>query len=187
MNRFDFVQTPLKGVYIIKPQPIKDERGYFERYFCANDFAQIGLCKPIVQINHSVTKLKGSLRGLHFQNPPFMETKIVRCLRGEVYDVAVDLRADSQTFLQYFGTTLSEDNGAYLYIPEGFAHGFQTLSDNVEMLYLTTQAFEPNADRSINPLDKRINIPWPLEVSNISQKDKNAPMLAEHFHGINIV
>lgn len=184
MSRFDFKPTTLKGVYTVAPKPIADSRGYFERYFCAEDFKEIGLKKPIAQMNHSKTLGKGSIRGLHYQIPPFGEVKIVRAIRGEIYDVAIDIRWQSPTFLHYFGTVLSEGNSEYLYIPEGFAHGFQTLSDEAEVLYLVTAPFNPQADRGLNPLDSKINIKWPEIVGNLSEKDRNAPMIDEKFLGV---
>lgn len=184
MSRFTFTPTPLQGVYIVKPKPIKDDRGYFERYFCAQDFAEIGLQKPIAQINHSYTKGIGSIRGLHYQTAPHYETKIVRCLKGSIYDVAVDIRKDSPTFLQYFGIELSEENGKYLYIPEGFAHGFQTLSDEAEILYLVSEPFNPQADSGLNALDPVLSISWPLSLGHISDKDKNALFITQDFKGV---
>ncbi|WP_110558343.1 dTDP-4-dehydrorhamnose 3,5-epimerase [Helicobacter cinaedi] len=186
MERFSVLKTSLKGVSIVTPKQIKDGRGYFERYFCSNEFKEIGLTKPIVQINHSFTRQKGSVRGMHFQTPPHSETKIVRCLSGAIYDVVVDIRADSPTFLQHFGITLSKRNNKYLYIPEGFAHGFQTLTNNVEMLYLATAAFEKTADNGLNPLDPLLSIEWKLDVTNISEKDKNAQFITSTFVGIKL-
>ncbi|STQ83764.1 dTDP-4-dehydrorhamnose 3,5-epimerase [Helicobacter fennelliae] len=184
MSRFTFTPTPLQSCFVIEPKPLRDERGYFERFFCTQDFEEIGLKKPIMQINHSKTIGKGSVRGLHYQTPPFCETKIVRCIKGAIYDVAVDLRKDSPTFLQYFGIELNETNAKYLYIPEGFAHGFQSLSDEVEIFYLATQAFCPEADSAINALDPTINIKWQFEITNISTKDKNAPCIDNNFKGL---
>ncbi|MWV68089.1 dTDP-4-dehydrorhamnose 3,5-epimerase [Helicobacter saguini] len=185
-SRFIFTPTPLSGVFIIEPKPINDERGYFERYFCADDFKEIGLSKPIVQINHSVTKGIGSIRGLHFQDYPHGETKIMRCLKGSIYDIALDLRENSPTFLQYFGIVLSEENSRYLYIPEGFAHGFQTLREYVEVIYPTTYPFTASADRVINPLDPLINISWLEKIGNLSPKDSNAPYIDSNFKGIKV-
>lgn len=184
MSRFTFVETGIKDLFIIEPKKIKDDRGYFERYFCKDDFKEIGLRKEIVQINHSLTKIRGSIRGMHFQLRPFSEVKIIRCIKGSIQDVAVDIRKDSPTFLKYFSITLSKVNSKYLYIPEGFAHGFQTLSDNAEVLYLTTAPFESSADMSINPLDITLNIKWNLDITNISPKDKNAPFIDDDFIGI---
>lgn len=175
MSRFSVMQTSLEGVVILEPKPIRDDRGYFERFFCANDFKEIGFDGQIAQINHSKTIGKGSIRGIHYQIPPFCETKVVRCLKGAVYDVAVDLRKDSPTFLQYFGVELNEENGKYLVIPEGFGHGFQSLSEEVEILYLVSEFFNAQADRALNALDLKLNIKWQLPIGNISQKDKNAP------------
>lgn len=186
MNRFNFTKTFLEGVFIVEPKPICDERGYFERYFCAQDFKEIGIHKPIVQINHSKTIGKGAVRGIHYQIPPFCETKIVRCLKGAIYDVAVDLRADSPTFLQYFGTELNEENGKYLAIPNGVGHAFQTLSDETEILYLVTEYFNAEADRTLNALDSTINIKWQLEIGIMSQKDKNAPCVDQNFKGLKV-
>ena len=186
MERFSFVKTNLKGVSIITPKRIKDDRGYFERYFCSNEFKEIGLTKPIMQINHSFTKQKGSVRGMHFQTPPYSETKIVRCLSGAIYDVVVDIRAGSPTFLQHFGIILSKRNNKYLYVPEGFAHGFQTLTNNVEILYLTTTAFEKKADSGLNPLDPLLSIQWKLDITNISEKDRNAQFITFAFAGIKL-
>ena len=186
MSRFNFTKTFLDGVFIVEPKPICDERGYFERYFCAQDFKEIGIRKPIVQINHSKTIGKGSVRGIHYQKPPFCETKIVRCLKGAIYDGAVDLRAESPTFLQYFGIELSEGNSKYLVIPEGFGHAFQALSDEVEILYLTTESFNPESDSALNALDSTINIKWSLEIGTMSQKDRNAPCLDAGFKGLKL-
>ena len=186
MNRFNFTKTKLDGVYIIESKPICDERGYFERYFCENDFKEIGFDKKIVQINHSKTIGKGSIRGIHYQTPPFCETKIVRCLKGAIYDVAVDLRKDSPTFLQYFGVELNEENGKYLLIPEGFGHVFQSLSDEVEILYLVSESFHQEADSGLNPLDPRINIKYPVNIGNMSKKDKEVKFIDENFSGVKI-
>ncbi|PAF47036.1 dTDP-4-dehydrorhamnose 3,5-epimerase [Helicobacter sp. 12S02634-8] len=186
MSRFEFNPTFLDGVYTIKPKPITDQRGYFERYFCAQDFKEINLCKPIAQINHSKTTKKGSIRGLHYQTPPFSETKIVRCIRGQILDVAIDIRQDSPTFLKYFAIELNETNGLSLYIPEGFAHGFQALSDDCEILYLLTTPFTPEADSTLNPLDPTIAISWQEAIGDISPKDKNAPYISPTFQGVRI-
>lgn len=185
MSRFNFTKTFLDSVFIIEPKPIYDERGYFERYFCAQDFKEIEIMKPIAQINHSKTIGKGSIRGIHYQTPPFCETKIVRCLKGSIYDIAVDLRVDSPTFLQYFGIELSETNRKYLVIPDGFGHAFQTLSDETEIVYLVTEPFNPQADSSLNPLDPTINIQWKIEIGTISQKDQNAPFV-NTFEGLRL-
>lgn len=186
MSRFNFTKTHIEGVFIIEPKPIYDKRGYFERYFCAKDFEEINLFKPIVQINHSKSIEKNTIRGIHYQKFPFCETKIVRCIKGAIFDIAVDLRENSPTFLQYVSIELSEYNNQYLVIPEGCGHGFQTLTNDVEMLYLVTNFFNSEADNSFNPLDPKINIKWPLSIGVMSEKDKNAPFVNEDFKGIKI-
>ncbi|WP_075441665.1 dTDP-4-dehydrorhamnose 3,5-epimerase [Campylobacter coli] len=186
MSRFNFVKTHIEGVFIIEPKPIYDERGYFERYFCTKDFEEINLFKPIVQINHSKTIGKGSIRGIHYQTFPFCENKIPRCLKGAIFDVAVDLRKNSPTFLQYVGVELNEENNRSLFIPEGCAHAFQNLTQEAEILYQVTAPFNPEADSGFNPLDPRINIKWPLDIGVMSEKDKNAPFINGNFEGIKI-
>jgi dTDP-4-dehydrorhamnose 3,5-epimerase len=186
MSRFEFEKTHIDGLYVISPKPIKDDRGYFERFFCKEDFSDIGLDKEIVQINHSFSKGKGTIRGLHYQLSPCAETKIVRCLRGNIYDIAVDIRKDSPTFLQWFGIELSEDNGQYLYIPEGFAHGFQSLSEECEIIYLVTNNYSSDKERGLSVFDEKINIKWPIECTNISSKDENTLQINNDFKGIEI-
>ena len=149
MSRFTFVETQIKDLFVIEPKQIRDERGYFERYFCKEDFKEIGLTKEIVQINHSLTTIKGSIRGLHFQTKPFSEIKIVRCISGSIQDVAVDLRKDSKTFLKYFTITLSKANNKYLYIPEGFAHGFLSLKNHTKVHYMQTNEYSKEHDCGI--------------------------------------
>ena len=174
----------MSGLQIITRQPIVDTRGWFERSYCFDTFAQLGLDKTIAQINRSLTAKKGCVRGMHFQLAPFVETKIVSCLRGEVLDVALDLRPDSPTFLQWHGEVLSADNHRSLLIPDGFAHGFQALTDNCELLYLHTQNFAPEAASGLNPLDPQLAIAWPLPVTDMSLGDQNRPMMTADFEGI---
>ncbi len=140
-SRFDILPTPLDGLKVIIRKPIEDPRGFFCRFFCAEEFLEAGFQKSISQINHTFTRGKGAVRGLHFQYPPHAEGKIVSCLRGEVYDVAVDIRKGSPTFLHWHGEILSAANQRSLLIPEGFAHGFQTLTENCELLYLHSERF----------------------------------------------
>ena len=128
-------------------------------------------------MNHTFTKKKGSLRGMHFQSKPFQEIKIVRCIKGKVFDVAVDIRKDSPTFLQWHGEILSADKGTSLYIPEGFAHGFQTLTNNCELLYIHSELYQQDAEGVLNAFDPKINISWPLEVTEMSDRDRNSPLL----------
>lgn len=179
-----FEKTPLSGSYIIEPEPRVDKRGWFSRVFCKKEFLQIDHQKEWVQINHSFTIKKGSIRGLHFQLPPFSEIKLVRCISGSVYDVIVDIRKQSPTFLHWFGVELSSENKRMIYIPEGFAHGFQTLTDNCELIYHHSAFFEARADAGLNYADKELNISWPLNVTEMSDRDKSHPMLNHEFKGI---
>jgi dTDP-4-dehydrorhamnose 3,5-epimerase len=179
-----FTETKLPGSYTIELEPFIDERGWFARYFCMNEFAQIGHIKEWLQMNHSCTSKKGSLRGMHYQLPPFSEIKLVRCIAGAVFDVIVDVRKDSSTFLQWFGAELSAANKKMMYIPEGFAHGFQCLADDCELLYHHTEYYKPNVEGGIKFDDAKINIQWPLSITVISDRDRSHPYLDEHFKGI---
>lgn len=182
----EFVETPLQGLYVIHPRILQDNRGLFARTFCKNEFSSIGFHQEFVQFNHSFNKTRGTLRGMHFQHPPYAETKLIRCIQGEVYDVAVDLRRDSPTYLQHFGVILSAENMCSVLIPEGFAHGFQTLTDNATLIYHHTQFYTPQADAGIRHNDPALNIVWPLSVINVSEKDKNYPLIDISFNGITI-
>jgi len=166
--------------------PLSDNRGSFARLFCSDDFRHIGLAKPIAQINHSFTRRRGAVRGLHFQRPPHAETKIVTCLRGEVFDVAVDLRADSPTLLHWHGEILTAANGKSLFIPEGFAHGFQTLTEDCELLYLHTDAYTPQAEGGVHPREPRVGVVWPLPISELSPRDENHSLLGDDFDGVQL-
>jgi dTDP-4-dehydrorhamnose 3,5-epimerase len=179
-----FSPTPLKGSYIINLTPFSDERGWFARTYCENEFREIGHAEKWVQMNHSCTTKKGTVRGMHYQLPPFREIKMVRCIRGKVFDVIIDIRKDSATFLQWFGVELSPEAMNMLYIPVGFAHGFQTLNDNSEMIYHHSEFYSPGAEGGIKYNDPAVNIKWPLEVTSISERDLNHPGLTEKFKGI---
>ena len=174
----------LTGVYVIGLDPIIDERGWFARTYCKNEFSKIGHDKEWVQFNHSFTGKQGTIRGMHFQMPPFSERKLVRCIAGAVFDVVVDLRAGSADFLKWFGVELSANNRKMIYIPEGFAHGFQTLIDDSELLYHHTQVYTPGSEGGTRYNDKRINIDWPLPLTGISERDNNHPLLDNDFKGI---
>jgi dTDP-4-dehydrorhamnose 3,5-epimerase len=186
MNKFNIINETLNGLKLVETKPIKDERGFFQRLLCNDDFKEIGLEKSIVNINHSKTLGKGSIRGLHFQYQPASEVKIVKCIKGSIYDVAIDIREDSPTFLHYYGTELSETNNRMLYIPEGFAHGFQTLTDDAEIIYFVTNYYSSELESGLNPFDNKINIKWPLKCKNISKKDKNAKMVDNNFSGVDL-
>ena len=179
-----FTPTSLKGSYLIDLQPYSDERGWFARFYCKDEFKQIGHDKEWVQLNHSVTFEKGALRGMHFQIAPCREIKMVRCVVGVVYDVIIDLRKDSETFLKWFGAELSAENKKMMYIPEGFAHGFQCLSQNCELIYHHTEFYKPGSEGGIRYNDPVIGIEWPLEVTTISARDQSHPYLDENFKGI---
>jgi dTDP-4-dehydrorhamnose 3,5-epimerase len=176
--------TPLQDAFVIEPEPVTDDRGLFTRVFCQNEVQSILQGKNIVQINHSTTRQKGAVRGMHFQYPPKAETKMVKCLRGSVFDVIIDLRKDSPAFLKWHGEILSSENMKMMYIPEGFAHGFQTMEGNCELLYLHTEFYSPEHEGGVRYNDPKIGIKWPLEVTDVSERDKNHPLLAEDFLGI---
>lgn len=185
MERFRFHPTPLSGLTVIERARIEDNRGFLSRFFCKQTMATLGI-KPIQQINQTLTRKAGAIRGMHFQHPPAAEIKIVSCLQGRILDVAVDLRADSPTFLQWFAAELSAENQQSLFIPEGFAHGFQTLTEDCELLYLHSTCYSPQHEAALNPLDPRLAIAWPLAVSEISARDQAHPMLDSGFKGIKL-
>lgn len=184
--RFEILSTPFADLRMLQRKPQGDSRGYLERMFCAEELDEILAGRRIVQINHTHTARRGTVRGMHFQHPPHAETKCVSCLRGEVFDVAVDIRRDSPTFLRWHGEILSADNHRTLVIPEGFAHGFQTLTDDCEMLYFHTTAYRGLAEGGLNALDPVLLIHWPLPVEELSPRDASHPMLDEKFAGIAI-
>jgi dTDP-4-dehydrorhamnose 3,5-epimerase len=181
-----FKETPLKGAYIIELNPFSDERGMFMRTYCKNEFAAIGHDKEFVQFNQSVTLHTGTIRGMHYQVPPFSEIKLLRCIRGSVFDVIIDLRQDSPTFLQHFSVELNERNMLSLYIPQGFAHGFQTLEDNTHLIYHHTAFYTPGFEAGIRYNDPVVGINWPLPVTVITEKDTNHPLLNNTFKGITL-
>jgi len=186
MSRFDFISTNLTGLTVVQRKVLEDQRGFLSRFYCAEEFNKAGMNKPIVQINHTLTRTKGTVRGMHFQYPPHAETKLVSCLQGEVFDVAVDLRHDSPTFLRWHAEILSAGNRRSLLIPEGFAHGFQALTEDCELVYLHTTVYHPEAEGALNATDPSLDISWPLIVSEISEKDRNHKMIAQGFEGINV-
>ena len=158
----NFVATPLAGVFLIEPEPIRDERGFFARTFCAEDFACHGLRSQFVQCSISFNARAGTLRGMHWQAPPHAEAKLIRCTQGAIYDVALDLRPASPTFKHWYATELTAENRRMLYVPEGCAHGFQTLVDDSEVLYQISAAYEPSAKRGAHWNDPEYGIQWPL-------------------------
>jgi len=178
-QHFKFLRSKIEGLYSIERSLIDDERGFFSRFFCEEEYKKIGFNQPIKQMNNSFTKKKGSVRGMHFQNSPFQETKIVRCIKGRVFDVAVDIRQNSPTFLQWHSEILTADKGNSFYIPEGFAHGFQTLTNNCELLYMHSELYNQEAEGALNAFDPKINISWPLEVTEVSDRDRNIPLIGK--------
>ena len=179
-----FKETPLKGSYAIELTRANDERGWFMRTYSKDEFMDIGFNGEWVQMNHSYTKTPGTVRGMHYQFPPYGETKVVRCIQGAVFDVIVDIRSDSPTFLQWYGIHLSADNPNMIYIPKGFAHGFQTLTDNCELIYMHSQFFKPGFEGGIRFDDAMINIEWPLPATVISERDLGHGALNRNFKGI---
>ncbi len=184
MGKLSIHSTQLSDVYIINTDIFHDERGAFARWFDDSELNLLLKDKRIVNINYSKTLNKGSVRGLHYQLPPNAETKIVRCIHGKIIDVVVDIRKQSPTFLQHHTFELSEDNMTMLYVPEGFAHGFQSLEDNTEIMYLVTNYYSPTNERGLNPLDPKLKIKWPLPIADISNKDKERPYLTSAFNGV---
>jgi len=184
MSRFDFILTPLPGLLIVQRKAIEDHRGFLSRFYCADEFRAAGLTKPIAQINHTLTRKKGAVRGLHFQHPPHVETKLVSCLKGKIWDVVVDLRCDSPTFLHWHGEILSAANRKSLLIPEGYAHGFQALAEDCELIYLHTATYHPEAEGALNVADSRLNLSWPLPIDDLSERDRNHPYIKSDFQGI---
>ncbi len=185
-ERFGIYTTSIVGLHVLHRKPIGDDRGYLERLFCTEELQDSLSGRGIVQINHSFTTTRGVVRGMHFQYLPHAEIKFVSCLRGKVFDVTVDLRCNSPTFLCWHGEILSADNHRTLVIPEGFAHGFQALSNDCEMLYLHTAAYQSEAEGGLNVRDPRLAIEWPLPIAALSQRDADFPLLDETFAGVAI-
>ena len=186
MSRFIIKKLSLQGLLLIERLHFVDNRGFLSRLYCADELRDVGDLFSVEQINHTYTANRGTVRGMHFQYPPHAEIKLVNCLRGVIFDVAVDLRRDSPTFLKWHGEVLSADNRRGLLIPEGFAHGFQALSDEVELIYLHSAKYFPEAEAGFNAQDPKISISWPLNIVNLSPRDKSYPELSNHFSGINL-
>ena len=172
-----FTETKLKGAFIVEMEKREDPRGFFGRAFCKKEFEALGLNGNILQANASGNPAKGTLRGMHFQNKPFEEVKMIRCTRGAVYDVIIDLRKDSPTHKQWIGVELSVENAKLLYIPEGFAHGYLTLKDDSDVFYLVTQYYAPGSDSGVRYNDPAFKIEWPKDVpiKLMTDKDRNWP------------
>ena len=184
MNRFQGLATPLANVWCIERSRMGDARGFLSRLFCAQELAAFGWLWPIAQINHARTEKRGTVRGLHFQQPPHCEAKLVSCVQGAVWDVAVDLRKGSPSFLKWTAQVLSAENGRAMLIPPGCAHGFQALEDGVELLYCHSHPYVPGADAGLNPLDPTLAISWPQPITQLSDKDRQQALLQESFQGL---
>ena len=168
-------ETPVGGAYVVEMEPRGDERGFFARAFCAEEFARKGLEHTLVQANDSFSAIAGTLRGLHYQLPPHEEAKLVRCIRGRLYDVIVDLRPSSPTFKHWFGVELSAANRLTMYVPRGVAHGFQTIEADTEVWYLVTAAYAPQHERGVRWNDPQFGITWPVEPTVMSDRDRALP------------
>ncbi len=177
-----FHPTPLNGAFTIDIEKRGDDRGFFARMFCEREFADHGLVSKFVQMNNSYNKKKGVLRGMHYQLPPAAEVKLVRCVQGAIYDFIVDLREGSPTFKQWFGAELSAENRTMMYVPRGFGHGFITLTDDVEAMYLVSDFYAPECERGVRYNDPAIGVTLPVEVTEISDKDAKWPDLDSDFH-----
>jgi dTDP-4-dehydrorhamnose 3,5-epimerase len=174
-----FTETKLKGAYILELERREDSRGFFARGFCQNEFWAHGLKPTIAQGNIASNIKAGTLRGMHFQYPPAAESKLVRCTRGAIYDIIVDLRPESATYLQHIGVELNEDNQRALYVPERFAHGYQTLTDKTDTSYLVGEFYTPEAEGGLLYDDPSLKLDWPLPVSVVSDKDQKFPLYRE--------
>lgn len=186
MSRFNVLQTPLAGVLCLERQQLSDERGFFSRLFCQDTMSELGWPKPIAAVNHSFSAEQGTVRGMHYQLSPHAEAKLVTCLQGSVWDVAVDLRPQSPTFLHWHGEILSAENHRSLLIPQGFAHGFQTLTDNVTLIYCHSDSYHQPSERGLHPQDPALAIQWPLVISQLSARDLSHVWLEPSFSGVHL-
>lgn len=184
MNRLVGFELPMRGLQLVRRQRLGDRRGFLARLFCSEELLHIGWSKPVAQINYTYTAKRGTVRGLHFQHAPHAEMKLVSCVKGQIWDVAVDLRADSRTFLSWHAEYLSAENDQAMLIPEGVAHGFQTMTDDVEIVYCHSKPHIPHAEDGINPADPRIGIKWPMEIAEISARDAGRPCITCEYMGI---
>ncbi|WP_048148523.1 dTDP-4-dehydrorhamnose 3,5-epimerase [Methanolacinia paynteri] len=186
MSKLAIIDTPIKGLFVVETNPFLDHRGAFARWFCEEELAGIIGNRHIKNVNFSRTAKRGSIRGMHFQRPPHAEMKMVRCIRGKILDVAVDIRKDSPTFLQHHSVWLSAENMRMLVIPEGFAHGFQALEDNSEVLYLVSEFYSPESEGGLRFNDPELEIEWPVEVTDVSDKDLNHPLIELNSVGVQL-
>ena len=178
------LETKFEGLYVAEGKYISDDRGSFGRLFCKDKLAFVLKDRDILQINFSSTESCGAIRGMHFQHPPHSEMKLVRCTKGKVWDVVVDIRKDSKTYLQWHAEELSKENARMIIIPEGFAHGFQAMETASELLYLHTEYYKPDSEGGLAYDDPTLDIYWPLPITDISERDKHHPLLTKQFSGI---
>jgi dTDP-4-dehydrorhamnose 3,5-epimerase len=186
MSQLQLIELPLAGLFALQHRVHQDDRGRFARLFCEGSLQGLGQPFHVRQINHSLTRERGSVRGLHFQYPPHAESKLISCLRGAVWDVAVDLRRGSATFLHWHAERLEAGDGRSLLLPPGFAHGFQALSDDAELLYLHSADYSPEHEGALSVSDPRLAIAWPLPVRNLSARDAAHPLLDTSFQGVEL-
>jgi dTDP-4-dehydrorhamnose 3,5-epimerase len=184
MSRFTISHTSLAGLTVVQRKNSQDERGFLSKLFCVQELGSVGWEATIAQVNHTYTKSKGTVRGMHFQIAPYSERKLVSCIRGSVWDVAVDIRAGSSTFLKWHAEVLSADNLKALNIPQGFAHGFQALTDDAELIYMHTESYVPNSEAGMHPCDPLIQIHWPLPISQMSTRDDSHAKISDSFLGV---
>ncbi len=177
-----FHPTPLAGAHLIEMEKRGDDRGFFARFFCVNEFASQGLDGRVVQINNSLSRIQGTLRGMHYQLAPKAETKVIRCIRGALFDVILDIRPDSPTYGKWFGAELTAENRLMMYCPKGFAHGFLTLAPDSEALYLATEFYAPDRERCVRWNDPKFGIVWPAAPVVVSDKDRTAPDFSAATH-----
>lgn len=183
-RRFILRKEIFDGVKIFERNIIEDSRGMFSRLYCEEELEVYGWSSSVPQINYSESISVGAVRGLHYQNPPFCEKKLISCVKGKVWDVFVDLRSTSSTFLKWGSQLLSSENAASILIPEGFAHGFQVLEESTILVYAHSQSYNSNAESGISPLDPLINVKWPLPITQLSQRDRSSPFLDADFSGV---
>ncbi len=186
MSRFDVIKTGMAGLLVIERQVIIDARGSFTRLFCSEELSGFGWAHPIAQVNHTITSQRGTVRGFHFQRPPHAEIKQVTCIRGEVWDVAVDVRKNSPTFLRWHAERLSLENRRSLIIPPGFAHGFQALTEGVELIYFHSSAYQPIHEAGLDVRDAKLSVSWPLPIVGLSERDQAHPAIDFRFEGVEL-
>lgn len=182
----NLLTTPIEGVYVAETSRFTDKRGAFARLFCEHDLAPVLGGRHVVQVNHSLTRRVGAVRGMHYQHPPHAEMKMVRCLKGRVWDVAVDLRKDSPSFLNWHAVELSAGNDLMMIIPEGCAHGFQVLEADSELLYLHTAAYAPTSEGGVRFDDPKLGITWPLDVGDVSKRDMRHMLMDQNYCGVSL-